>query len=247
MKQMVIQALRNIPLIEKGDDLVGIIQQGLDDANIVLQPNDILVIAQKVVSKSEGRMVELDSVTPSDKALEMAQITNKDPRLIELILSESTEIVRCTPQGIIIVRHRLGFVMANAGIDMSNVPEGKALLLPKDPDATCEYIRNSLNEEIGVIINDSHGRAWRNGTVGVALGVSGVPALQDMRGWTDLFDKKLKSTFVGYGDELASAASLLMGQSGEGTPIIHIRGFSFEARESKAQELVRPLTQDLFV
>ncbi len=253
MKKMVLNALPNIPFIQKGDDLAKIIQQGLEGAGLSLENGDVLVIAQKIVSKSEGRLVDLDSVIPSERALELAKITNRDPRLVELILSESKEVLRHTPQGLIIVRHRLGFVMANAGIDMSNVPQSqeRALLLPKDPDATCESLRNGLLEQtgakIGIIINDSHGRAWRNGTVGVALGAAGVPALQDMRGWPDLFNRKLQSTFVGYADELASAASLLMGQSGEGTPIIHIRGFFFEARQSMAQELVRPQTQDLFV
>lgn len=246
-------ALRGVPLVRNGDDLTEIIRSALEESDQALQTGDVLVLAQKIVSKSEGRYVELASVKPSERALELSKVVAKDPRLIELILSESSEVLR-TRRDVIVVVHRLGFVMANAGIDFSNVEQGegdeRALLLPLDPDGTCETLRQSLRAvtaaEAAVIINDSHGRAWRNGTVGVAIGVSGLPALLDLRGEPDLFGRALRITQIGFADELAAAASLLMGQSGEGSPIVLMRGVSFGPRASSAQELIRPKESDLF-
>lgn len=247
--------LQHIPLIRQGDNLADVLVRSLQETGIVLQDGDILVIAQKIVSKAEGRMVNLTSVTPSPRALALAEQTQKDPRFIELVLQESAEVLRTRP-GTIIVEHRLGFVCANAGIDHSNVAgEGDAaeawvLLLPQDPDLSSRTMRDAIQAQtgkrIGVLIIDSHGRAWRNGTVGVAIGVAGLPALQDLRGTPDLFGFTLRITQVGVADELAAAASLVMGQAAEGTPAVHVRGFPYPLREGSLRELLRPKEQDMF-
>ncbi len=247
--------LHHIPLIRQGDDLADIVVNVLEKNDIATQDNDILVFAQKIVSKAEGRLVNLVTVTPSPRALELAQQTEKDPRLVELILQESNEVLR-TRIGTIIVEHKLGFVCANAGIDHSNVAgvgdstEEWVLLLPKEPDHSAERIRSGIQfktgKKIGILIIDSHGRAWRNGTVGVAIGVAGLPALLDLRGKPDLFDFTLRITQVGAADELAAAASLVMGQAAEGTPVVHVRGFPYPLREGSLVELIRPKDQDLF-
>jgi coenzyme F420-0:L-glutamate ligase/coenzyme F420-1:gamma-L-glutamate ligase len=252
---LVLNALPNIPMVHTGDDLVRIICNGLSEAKIQLQDGDILVLAQKIVSKAEGRWVNLFSIQPSTRALELGESINKDPRLVELILHESNQILR-TRIGTIIVEHRLGFVCANAGIDHSNVAgEGNleeewVLLLPENPDATAQLIRQNLEAmsgvSLGTMIIDSHGRAWRQGVVGVAIGLSGLPGLVDMRGERDLFGYKLRITTIGAADELAAAASLLMGQANEATPIIHVRGFPYPLREGNIKELLRPKEQDLF-
>lgn len=253
--QMVLTALPEIPLVHAGDDLVTIIEAGLERADIALQQGDVLVIAQKIVSKSEGRMVNLDTVHPSKDARQWAEESNKDPRLLELILRESSQVLRTRP-GLIIVEHRLGFVCANAGIDRSNVvshedPSGDwVLLLPEKPDQTADKIRQALQQKfgaaIGVLIIDSHGRAWRMGTVGVVIGAAGFPALMDLRGEPDLFGNLLQVTQVGAADEMAGAASLLMGQADEARPIIHVRGFPYELRDGSLQEILRPRQDDLF-
>ncbi len=257
--------LIHIPLIRHGDDLADIIVRSLSETGIELQDGDILVLAQKIVSKAEGRMVNLATVAPSPRALQLAEQTQKDPRFLELVLQESSEILRTRP-GAIIVEHRLGFVCANAGIDHSNVAppptpasppstlgeggEEWVLLLPLDPDASSRLIREKIEtatgKKIGVMIIDSHGRAWRIGTVGVCIGLSGVPAVVDERGWKDLFDYELKITIVGAADELAAAASLVMGQAAEGTPVVHVRGFPYPLREGSLKELLRPKEQDMF-
>lgn len=244
-----------IPLIQSGDDLSEIILQACSWAGMALQDGDILVLAQKIVSKAEGRLVNLVSVSPSSRAIELGRRIEKDPRLVELILSESREVLRARP-GTIIVEHRLGFVCANAGIDHSNVAglgnenEEYVLLLPENPDASAEAIRRSLEQasrvSMGVMIIDSHGRAWRMGTVGVAIGLSGLPGLVDLRGTLDLFGYELRITQVGAADELAAAASLVMGQAAEGTPVIHVRGFPYPLRSGSLNELVRPKEQDMF-
>jgi len=222
---------------------------------ITPEDNDILVIAQKIVSKAEGRAVNLAQVIPSPRAIELAEKTEKDARLVELILRESSEVLR-TRLGTIIVEHRLGFVCANAGIDHSNVAgagnatEEWVLLLPEEPDRSAQTIRHQIESQtgrrIGILIIDSHGRAWRNGTVGIAIGIAGLPGLQDLRGEPDLFGFTLRITQVGVADELAAAASLVMGQAAEGTPVVHVRGFPYTLREGSLQELFRPREQDLF-
>lgn len=244
----------NIPLVEPGDDLALMINESLGKQGLTLHSGDILVVAQKIVSKAEDRFVNLAAISPSDEASNLAMQVEKDPRLIEILIRESKSILRYRP-GTIIVEHRLGFVCANAGIDYSNVREevdGEewVLLLPKNPDASADDIRSRLEElnqvNLGVLIIDSHGRAWRMGTAGVAIGLSGLPGLVDLRGEPDLFGYTLRITQVGAGDELASAASLIMGQAAEATPVVHVRGFPYELREGHLGELIRAKEEDLF-
>jgi coenzyme F420-0:L-glutamate ligase/coenzyme F420-1:gamma-L-glutamate ligase len=260
--------LHHIPLIRHGDDLADILVSALAANGIELADGDILVVTSKIVSKAEGRMVDLASVQPSEDALELARRSEKDPRLAELILRESAEILRVRA-GTVIVEHRLGFVCANAGIDHSNVtpapspdspppfsekmgegPGEGVLLLPRDPDASSRAIREKIEsktgKKIGVMLVDSHGRAWRIGTVGMCIGLSGIPAVMDERGWKDLFGRELQITVVGVADELAAAASLMMGQAAEGTPVVHARGFPYPLREGSMKELLRPKNQDMF-
>ena len=248
--QMTLTALPGIPLIGAGDDLAGLILAAAQRAGIELASGDVLAIAQKVVSKSENRQVALDQIEPTQAAQELADKAEKDPRLVQVILSESGEVLRVRP-GLIIVEHRLGFVCANAGVDHSNVEgEDIVLLLPEDPERSADQLRHALQEatgaELAILIIDSHGRAWRMGTEGVAIGVSGLPALLDLRGQPDLFGRELEVTQVGLADELAAAASLIMGQADEERPVVHIRGFPYPLRESSIEELIRPRELDLF-
>ncbi|MDB5607156.1 MAG: Coenzyme gamma-glutamyl ligase [Bradyrhizobium sp.] len=244
-----LRPLRDIPLIEPGDNLAEIILASVEKADWDLQNGDVLVMAQKIVSKAENRTVDLATVIPSPRAIELATEVQKDARLVELILSESENVVRRGP-GVLIVEHKLGFVMANAGIDRSNVNgEDHALLLPVDPDRSATVIRRAIAArveiDVGVLIIDSFGRAWRNGTIGTAIGASGVPTLLDLRGRADLFGRPLETTEVGWADELAAAASLMMGQAGEGRPVILVRGL-VETGEGSAADLLRPKQKDLF-
>lgn len=252
---LVLTSLENIPLIRQDDNLADIVLKSLQDTGLELQDNDILVLAQKIVSKAEGRKVNLAAVTPSPRAIDLAQQTEKDPRVVELMLQESNEVLR-TRVGTIIVEHKLGFVCANAGIDHSNVAgDGDAaeewvLLLPENPDRSCLLLRNEIEtktgKRIGVVIIDSHGRAWRNGTVGVAIGISGIPGIIDKRGDKDLFGYTLRVTVIGVADELAAAASLVMGQASEGKPAVLVRGFPYPLQEGSLKELLRPKEQDMF-
>ncbi|NPA26997.1 MAG: coenzyme F420-0:L-glutamate ligase, partial [Chloroflexi bacterium] len=244
---LVLTPLPGLPEVQPGDDLAALIADGLTRAGITPQPGDILVLAQKIVSKAEGRFARLDDVRPSARARALAQQTHKDPRLVELILRESRDVLRAVP-GVLIVEHRLGFVCANAGIDRSNVPArgpGEwVLLLPEDPDASADRVRAGLEARyrvpLGVLIIDSHGRAWRLGTVGMAIGLSGVPALVDMRGQPDREGYRLRVTQIAVADELAAAASLMMGQAAEGTPVVHVRGFPYPLAEGRLAHLLRP-------
>lgn len=246
-------AVPGIPLIEPGDDLAAIFSKALTAADIAPRDGDILVVAQKVVSKSEGRFVRLDEVAVTEEALALARTCEKDPRLVTLILSESQAVLRHRP-GLIIVRHRLGYVMANAGIDQSNVRQADgaedALLLPENPDASCRHLRVALEAHfscrLGVIMSDSIGRAWRLGNVGHAIGVAGPAPVSDLRGHPDLYGRALEATDTGFADEVAAAAGLLMGQADEGTPLVLARGLSWEESESGAIASVRPLEADLF-
>jgi coenzyme F420-0:L-glutamate ligase/coenzyme F420-1:gamma-L-glutamate ligase len=252
---LTLRPLQYIPLIRQGDNLADIVVNAIKKNKISLQDDDILVFAQKIISKAEGRAVNLTTVTPSPRALELAKQTEKDARVVELVLQESNEVLRIRV-GAIIVEHKLGFVCANAGIDHSNVAgtgdlvEEWVLLLPAEPDRSAEKLRDEIQSKtgkrIGILIIDSHGRAWRNGTVGVAIGIAGLPGLQDLRGKPDLFGYKLQVTQVGVADELAAAASLSMGQATEGTPVVHVRGFPYPLREGRLNELIRPKEQDLF-
>ena len=247
--------LKKFPLIYPGDDIAEIILDSFVINDLKLQDGDVLVIAQKIVSKAENRLVNLTEVTPSEKAKYYANQTGKDPHLIELILSESQEVLR-TRKKLIIVEHKLGFICANAGIDHSNVmgpwgqPEDWVLLLPENPDDSAKQIRQYLEEKtlkrIGVLIIDSHGRAWRRGIVGVTIGLSGMPGIIDMRGESDLFDYKLRMTFIAASDELAAGASLMMGQAGEAIPVVLARGFPYPLREARLKELIRSKKRDLF-
>jgi coenzyme F420-0:L-glutamate ligase / coenzyme F420-1:gamma-L-glutamate ligase len=244
-----LRPLPDIPLIKPGDDLAEIILASIEKADWELQNGDVLVMAQKIVSKAENRTVDLATVIPSPRGIELATEVQKDARLVELILSESKNVVRRGP-GVLIVEHKLGFVMANAGIDRSNVNgEDHALLLPVDPDRSATVIRRAIaarvETDVGVLIIDSFGRAWRNGTIGTAIGASGVPTLLDLRGRPDLFGRPLETTEVGWADELAAAASLMMGQAGEGRPVILVRGL-VETGEGSAADLLRPKQKDLF-
>ncbi len=243
--------LVGVPLVREGHNLCEIVSNALAHSGEALRNGDILVIAQKIVSKARSRYVDLDTITPSARAVDLSKTVEKDARLIELILRESTEVLRVR-RDVIVVVHRLGFVMANAGVDFSNVDDNteqhRALLLPLDPDAECEQLRRDMSKlsgaDIGVVMNDSHGRAWRNGTVGVAIGASGVETLADMRGKPDLFGRAFRVTQVGVADEIAAAASLLMGQSDEGIPLVLMRGL--QTGKGKAADLIRAKEIDLF-
>jgi coenzyme F420-0:L-glutamate ligase / coenzyme F420-1:gamma-L-glutamate ligase len=250
--ELSIVALAGIPLVRPGDNIADLILQGLAGSGLALQRGNVVVVAQKIVSKAEGRFVDLRSVTPSGRAQALAVEVNKDPRLVELILRESTEVVRYR-RGVLVVAHRGGCVLANAGIDASNVGLGNddcVLLLPEDCNRSCREIRARLAArtgiEAGVLIIDSLGRAWRNGTIGVALGAAGLPALLDLRGRPDLFGRQLRSTQVGIADEIAAAASLLMGQADEGTPVVLVRGLELPASTGSADDLIRAREFDLF-
>lgn len=250
-QQLVLTSLPGLPSVKEGDDLASLLGEGMERAGLRFESGDILIVAQKIVSKAEGRVVDLKTVSPSSRAEELAQETAKDPREVELILRESNEILR-TRVGLIVVEHRCGYVCANAGIDRSNLGEGEdaVLLLPEDAQASAEALRDALvahsGAEIGVLIVDSHGRAWRLGTVGMALGVAGLPALLDLRGEPDLYGRKLKITEVGLADELAGAGSILMGQADEGHPAVHARGFPYALAEGSINDLLRPVEEDLF-
>lgn len=246
-------ALGGFPLVQPGDDLVELLTAALAANFLALEEGDVLVIAQKIVSKAEGRYVRLAEVEPSARALALAQEAHKDPRLVELILRESREVMRVRP-GVIIVEHRNGYVHANAGIDKSNIthPEGdpRVLLLPVDPDASAAALRRGLAARTGttaqVIINDSAGRAWRNGTVGIAIGTAGLEPVRDQVGERDLCGNVLEVTQPAEADELAAAASLLMGQAAEARPVVLVRGARLGRAECGSGSLLRERAMDLF-
>ena len=253
MTSLQVFALTGLPLIKAGDDLVELIASSLKLNEVEPQTQDVLVVAQKIVSKAEGRRADLATIKPSAQAIALAADVGKDPRLVEIILSELVRVVRAR-LGVLIVEHRLGFIMANAGVDQSNVaPEdGSAhvLLLPENPDRSAETLRRGLASLTGidlpVVINDSFGRPWRQGTAGAAIGVAGLPALIDLRGRPDLFGRKLEVSVIGFADEIAAAASLVMGQADEATPVVLIRGLRWSAPESTAANIVRSPNEDLF-
>lgn len=245
--------VRGLPLIEKDDDLPELIVQALRQHGEAMRERDILVLTQKIVSKAEGRIVQLESVEPSAEALQLARDADKDPRLVQLVLEESREIVRVRP-GLIVVEDRRGFICTNAGIDRSNVVQGETgewvALLPLDPDASARTIRQRLAElegvEVTVLIIDSHARAFREGTVGMAIGLAGMTALSDRRGDADLTGYTLQHTVIGLADEIAAAASVLMGPAAEGVPAVVIRGLDLPPGDGNARELQRPRELDLF-
>jgi coenzyme F420-0:L-glutamate ligase/coenzyme F420-1:gamma-L-glutamate ligase len=251
-RSVTLSALEGLPLVEPGDDLAGLLAGALRCAPISPRDHDILVVAQKIVSKAEGRLVDLRGVAPGACAKKVADDVGKDPRLVEIILAESSEIVRHR-KDVLVVAHKLGFVMANAGVDQSNVgPEDSdaVLLLPENPDESARLLKTRLDAEfganLGIIINDSFGRPWRQGVVGVALGAAGVPALRNLVGSPDLFGRRMRVTEVAIADEIASAASLVMGQSDEGVPAVHVRGVEFPDEPLPASALIRPRELDMF-
>lgn len=253
MNGLQLLALRDFPLVAPGDDIAVLVSQSLAQNHMILQDGDIIVVAQKIISKAENRYRSLQDISPSAEAEKYAAETGKDPRLVELVLQESNRVLRHR-FGSIVVEHKLGFVHANAGIDQSNLPGNTgsdiALLLPQDPDASAKALRTALREQhgvnIGVVINDSFGRAWRLGTVGIAIGVAGFEPLLDLRGAPDLFGRTLEITQVGIGDEIAAAASLLMGQAGEGVPVVILRGLQLPKADGTVQSLLRKPHEDMF-
>jgi coenzyme F420-0:L-glutamate ligase/coenzyme F420-1:gamma-L-glutamate ligase len=252
-RELRLVGLPGLPLVASGDDLAVLTATALGRAGLELRADDVLVFAQKVISKAEGRWVDLSTVTPGTQARGLALTVQKDPRLVELVLRESRRIVRAA-KDVLIVEHRLGLIMANAGIDQSNVASPAAgefaLLLPEDPDASAGRLRQRLQVLTGcapgVVVSDSFGRPWRVGTVGVAIGCAGFPATLDLRGAADLFGRPLRITVVGHADEAASAASLLMGQAAEACPVVLVRGLEPGSPHQPATALMRPAAQDLF-
>jgi coenzyme F420-0:L-glutamate ligase/coenzyme F420-1:gamma-L-glutamate ligase len=244
-------AIPGLPMVRTGDDLPALILASLERAGQVLRDRDVLVVAQKIVSKAEGRTVDLAGVVPSVKAVSLAAEVGKDPRIVEVVLSESTKVVRSRPN-LMIMQHRLGFVMANAGVDQSNVAEAdghhRALLLPLDPDRSAEAIRYALagHADVGVVISDSFGRPWRRGTTGVAIGSAGIPSVIDLRGKPDLFGRTLEVSIIGFADEIAAAASLLQGQAAEAQPVIVVRGLTWRDPNVPVADVIRPPEEDLF-
>jgi coenzyme F420-0:L-glutamate ligase/coenzyme F420-1:gamma-L-glutamate ligase len=245
-------AVPGIPAIRPGDDLARILGDALEAAGLRPRAQDVLVVTHKVVSKAEGRYVALAEVTPSPRARELAAATGKDAALVEVILSESRGILRSRP-GLIIAEHRLGMVLANAGVDQSNVPQDdqpRVLLLPRDPDASSAALRAALEQRFGValavLVSDSAGRAWRQGVVGLAIGTAGMPTLVDLRGRRDLEGRALQVTQVGLADEVASAAQLLMGEAAEGRPAVLVRGLAWHGPSAPAAALLRAPEADLF-
>jgi len=252
---LLIRALEGIPEVQPGDDLVDLIISSSLKDSWKWEDGDIVVIAQKIVSKSENRLVNLNDITSGAKAISYSKYVEKDPRLIELILRESVKVLR-TRKGLMVVEHRLGFICANAGIDHSNIStagklqDGWVLLLPENPDLSANRIRKSLEakfgKSIGVLIIDSHGRTWRKGVVGTTIGLSGIPGIIDQRGKKDRNGYELKVTEIAAADELAAAASLLMGQVAEGRPIVIAKGFPYKLREANLSEIIRIESEDLF-
>jgi coenzyme F420-0:L-glutamate ligase/coenzyme F420-1:gamma-L-glutamate ligase len=243
-----------LPMVREGDDISSIIVDGAQKASLTLRYGDVVVIAQKIVSKAEGRTVDLATVAPTAEAIALAAEVGKDPRIVQVVLSESVRVVRSRPN-LMIMQHRLGFVMANAGVDQSNVAPSdgvqRALLLPVDPDGSAEAIRARLEERLGVkvgcVISDSFGRPWRRGTAGVAIGCAGLPSLIDLRGQPDLFGRTLEVSIIGFADEIAAAASLLQGQAAEGQPVVVVRGLTWTAPDASVADLLRPPQEDLFL
>lgn len=251
-RKLQLTALDDLPEFHPGDDIAAIILRASRAQHFAFQDGDVVAIAQKIVSKAEGRAVDLETVTPGPEAQALASETNKDPRLVELILQESNRVVRTRPE-LIIVEHRLGFVCANAGIDRSNVPnagQDHVLLLPLDPDKSARSVGQAIKGEsgadVGVLIIDSHGRPWRRGTVGIAIGTYLVPTLLDLRGHPDRSGRLLEVTQIGLADELAAAASILFGQANEGSPVVLIRGLPYGLAEARLQDVLRPREEDLF-
>ena len=246
-------ALPEFPLVEPGDDLAALIQASLARGSLFLEDGDLLVIAQKIVSKAEDRYVYLNRVAVGERAEQLALEVDKDPRLVQVILDQSNVVV-AQRQGVLIVEHQLGYVHANAGIDQSNITSDeqnpRVLLLPENPDLSADKLvrklKTSPDQQLSVIINDSAGRAWRNGSAGFAIGTSGFVALEDMIGDRDLFGREMQVTEVAIADELAAAASFLMGQAGESAPVVLVKGANVKPSSEGSGALIRARDRDLF-
>ena len=251
--RITLTALAGVPLVQPGDDLAALLIDALERSGWRHREGDVLVVAQKIVSKAEARYLDLETLEPSGQARELAVKTGKDARAVEAVLSESREVLRAK-QGVIVVSNRHGHVMANAGIDRSNIEPGdggeRVLLLPEDPDASAARLKERIDSHfschIAIVISDSVGRAWRLGTVGLALGAAGLPALIDSRGEPDLFDRPLEVTITGFADAIASAASLAIGEGAEGRPAVLVSGLKWSGEPSPAVSLVRPVEEDMF-
>lgn len=246
------EPIPGLPMVRESDDLAGLLVAALSAAGVSIDDGDVVCMAQKIVSKAEGRNVPLAEVRPGSEAIRLARKTDKDPRLVQLILDESTEVMRHRP-GVLIVRHRLGFVCAHAGIDQSNIDHAggeRALLLPVDPDRSAAQLRSRLLEltgkSVGVVITDSHNRPWRLGTIGTAIGASGIGVLDDRRGTADLYGRELQVTLSNRADAIAAAATLLMGETTEKIPVVIARGVAPLASDEGASAINRPLEEDLF-
>ncbi|MBM4240953.1 MAG: coenzyme F420-0:L-glutamate ligase [Euryarchaeota archaeon] len=245
--------IRKIPLIKKNDDIAELILKALNTENIDIEDEDVFVIAETIISKSEGNIIDLDGIKPTSRAIELANKTGKDPRLVEAVIEESNDIIK-VGHDFIISETKHGFICANAGIDESNVDGGKATPIPQDPDKSAHKIRDKIfkaaQKNVVVIISDTQGRPFREGAVGVAVGIFGMNPLWDMKGETDLYGKKLKTTIIAVADELASAASVLMGQADEEVPVVIIRGVEYVEKLkndfSTAKSLIRPKKYDVF-
>jgi coenzyme F420-0:L-glutamate ligase / coenzyme F420-1:gamma-L-glutamate ligase len=248
LPQINIIGLTGIPEIVAGDDLPAFIVTAVRNAKLEIQEHDVFVIAQKVVSKAEGQIVKLETVVPSQEAIEWANQFDKDARMVEVVLRQSQRIVR-KERGVMICETHHGFICANAGVDNSNIAPGFVVLLPQDPDASARDIQVALEQEFGVplaiIISDTFGRPWREGLVNVALGVAGIAPVIDYRGQVDSYGQLLRVTMIAVADEIASATELVMGKSAA-VPVALVRGFPYEARVASASELIRPPEHDLF-
>jgi coenzyme F420-0:L-glutamate ligase/coenzyme F420-1:gamma-L-glutamate ligase len=251
VKTIDIIAVENLPLMKKGDKIAQLVVNAAEKQRTPLQNKDVVVITHKIVSKSEGSTVNLDDVTPSPRAKEIAQKTGKEPALVEVILGETKEIVRIGSNSLI-TETKNGIVCANAGVDKSNIEGEKNIaLLPRNPDATAQQIRQEIktltNRDVAVIISDTHGRPLRMGEINVAIGVAGIKPTRDRRGEKDMFGYVLRVKQTAVADELASAAELLIGQASEGIPVVIIRGYDYQPTENvSAKELIRPKEEDFF-
>jgi len=249
MRSLTLSAIEGIPLVNKGDDLARLIASGIERTGLKLQAGDIVVVCQKVVSKAEGRVVDLKTIAPSEFANSLAKRWEKDPRAVELVLRQTNRIVR-NDRGVIIVETGQGWVCANAGIDESNsLTDDSAILLPEDPDASAASIRAALKNlcglEIAVLVTDTFGRPWRDGLTEICLGVAGMNPILDLRGTTDLGGRELHHTVVAIADELAAAAGLLM-EKAAAVPAVLVRGYAYQPFDGSAKVLIRPAEADLF-
>ena len=252
-RPLVLTPLAGIPVVGEGDDAASLVGDAIGRAGIVPRDFDVIVVTQKIVSKAEGRRVRLADIEPSARAFELAASLDKDPRMVEVVLGESSDIV-ASGHGVLVTEHHSGHVMANAGADRSNVGSARddeaVILLPIDPDASAAAIHLALQARYGcrlaVVVSDSVGRAWRHGVAGIAIGAAGLPSLVDLRGAPDLFDRPLEVTLSGFADQIASAANLVAGEAGDGVPAVHVRGLAWTGTSTPATALLRKPEQDLF-